>query len=101
MQRRPAHGEASLAGRKVSFRGQPGTEKAHAANGPGLGHRHGNSQPFHCCDCIRHQRFAAGLVNWRLGAIGYHRPESLLAGGDRHCQPGWSATNDKDICRIH
>ena len=48
-------------------------------------------------DAVRHDAFAAGLVDGRAAAIGHGDVETEPPGGDRGSQTGWTSADDADV----
>lgn len=97
MQNSAANREATAVRGKASIGRQRRTQKANAAKGVGVGQGRSNPKLLQGGETVRQEAFAAGLVDGRLRAVGYHDAKSSLPRCDRCGQPRGAAAHYENI----
>src|SRR5258706_12542311 len=97
MKRRPWNAEAVPGIWKRRFSLKIIVEEADAAEKRALMRREFYAKAAQGCHPIRHQAFAASLIDRRRGPIGNDHSKTFLASRKRGSEPGRTATNNEDI----
>jgi hypothetical protein len=82
---------------KFCFSAEFAIDKTHPAKHESVRRGHPDAKLFQHSNCVRHQTFAAGLVDWRLGSIRYHDLEPSRACGDGRSEPGRAPSNHEHV----